>query len=222
MLRLADELRRALPQLLRNLPLTAAWAYIYDNQPLPENNYGGANKSTGSSREHDGRGYSDGRSNGIPEHADMAAINVNLWLTPNDCAAPSIASKDSGTGDNNQPSTYTHANINNNIDDSDDGGLVVFNRKPPRNWSAETINRRPDLVRNFLYGDESESDDGAIYSEQKANGAVQQLRTSYRFNRMIIFDSLLFHRTDRHRFTQPDIACRRINLTLLFGKPANS
>ena len=217
-LRLADELRRALPQLLHNQPLTAAWAYLYDSRPLPEND-GSTNGSK--SKKYSGRESSDGRANGIPEHADTAAINVNLWLTPDKCATPSHMSKQSGTDNDQGLKKDGDGNANGNYGDND-GCLVVFNHKPPHYWSAETINRRPDLVRNFLYGGDEESDDGDTRSNKKTRGAVQQLRISYRFNRMVIFDSLLFHRTDRHRFTQPGIGCRRINLTLLFGKPANS
>lgn len=207
--RLAEELRRALPNLLCNQSLTAAWAYLYDNRPSSDD--GGDGTDSGSDVGHaKAEQKNDGRAKGIPEHADTAAVNVNLWLTPNSCATASTTPPPSGNGE-----------LHNHGDDGD-GGLVVFDRKPPRAWSAEALNRRPDLVRAFLYGGEGEGgeDSKEEGGEGSDSSAVRQVRTGYRFNRMVVFDSLLFHRTDRHRFTQPGVTCRRINLTLLFGGPA--
>ena len=54
-------------------------------------------------------------------HADEAAINVNLWLTPND------------------------ANLDPNI-----GGLVIYTVKPPHDWDFELYNRDTDFVYEHL------------------------------------------------------------------------
>ena len=43
------------------------------------------------------------------------------------------------------------------------------------------------------------------------------IKTPYRRNRMVIFDSMLFHKTSDHYFRQPGFKGKRINLTLLFG-----
>jgi len=42
----------------------------------------------------------------------------------------------------------------------------------------------------------------------------------YRANRMVLFDSSLYHRTDNLRFKKGKYTDRRINLTFLFGTPA--
>ena len=73
LLALAFEFNKALPRIMKNAPLRYLWAYRYDSD------------------------Y-----NGIATHADEAAVNLNIWLTPDE------------------------ANI-----DKDHGGLVIFTAKPP-------------------------------------------------------------------------------------------
>eukprot|EP00521_Asterionellopsis_glacialis_P011540 CAMPEP_0195305666 /NCGR_PEP_ID=MMETSP0707-20130614/36704_1 /TAXON_ID=33640 /ORGANISM="Asterionellopsis glacialis, Strain CCMP134" /LENGTH=84 /DNA_ID=CAMNT_0040369843 /DNA_START=40 /DNA_END=290 /DNA_ORIENTATION=- len=55
LLKLAFELHKALPRIMKNHPLRYLWAYKYDSDFT-----------------------------GINTHADQAAVNVNLWLTPDD------------------------------------------------------------------------------------------------------------------------------------------
>ena len=72
---LVRELQERLPNILGGMPLRQAWVYKYD---------------------------SDNSMRGIGIHADQAAVNLNVWLTPDD------------------------ANLN-----KDSGGLVVYNILPP-------------------------------------------------------------------------------------------
>lgn len=58
---------------------------------------------------------------GINTHADQAAVNVNIWLTPDE------------------------ANL-----DPDSGGLVVFTVKPPMDWDFEKYNTATDFVHETL------------------------------------------------------------------------
>ena len=58
---------------------------------------------------------------GINLHADEAAVNVNIWLTPNE------------------------ANL-----DPNSGGLVIYTMKPPQDWDFERYNRDTDFVYEQL------------------------------------------------------------------------
>jgi hypothetical protein len=139
---LAMAISNALPNILRDHPLKYLWAYKYDSE------------------------YT-----GINLHADQAAVNVNLWLTPDD------------------------ANL-----DPDSGGLVVFTAKPPTDWEFAQYNTDTDFVNENL-----------LQPTHFANVTIP-----YRLNRAVIFDSALFHQTDRFRFKK-GYKNRRINLTLLYG-----
>ena len=88
LLQLAFELNKALPNIMDGHPLKYLWAYKYDSK------------------------YS-----GINTHADQAAVNVNIWLTPED------------------------ANLN-----KDSGGLVVFTAKPPEGWDFDKYNKDTEKV----------------------------------------------------------------------------
>jgi len=81
-LRISSELRARLPGIFKDHPLRFLWAYKYDH-----------------------------RYTGVRIHADDAAVNVNLWLTPDDA----------------------------NLDPSC-GGLVIYKAQPPAEWSAEEYN----------------------------------------------------------------------------------
>jgi tetratricopeptide (TPR) repeat protein len=107
---------------------------------------------------------------GIGLHADSAAVNVNFWITPDD------------------------ANL-----DPDHGGLLVYLRKAPPDWSFEKYNRDWQSIVDFV--------------EQADQ---PPLCVPYRCNRAVIFDSDLFHATDAPRF-RAGYANRRINITLLYG-----
>jgi hypothetical protein len=63
----------------------------------------------------------DSQYTGINTHADQAAVNVNLWITPDD------------------------ANL-----DKSSGGLVVFTAKPPEDWDFAQYNTDTDFVMEQL------------------------------------------------------------------------
>jgi hypothetical protein len=142
LLALAFELHKALPRIMTGHPLKYLWAYKYDSE------------------------YT-----GINTHADQAAVNVNLWITPDD------------------------ANL-----DPNSGGLVIFTAKPPADWDFASYNTDTDRVMEEL-----------LKPTNFANVTVP-----YRENRAVIFDSALFHHTDKFSF-KPGYKNRRINLTILYG-----
>ncbi len=84
--------------------------------------------------------------------------------------------------------------------DPERGGLVIWDVEAPRDWSFQKYNGDEAQIRRFL------SESGA-----------KSIRVPYRENRCVIFNSTLFHETDRFAFndTYQD---RRINVTLLYGK----
>ena len=115
--------------------------------------------------------YDSDHASGINLHADEAAVNVNIWLTPDS------------------------ANL-----DPNSGGLVVFTAKPPNDWNFQEYNTNTDFVREHL-----------LKPTNYANVTVPHAQ-----NRAVIFDSALFHQTDKYKF-QRGYENRRINLTLLYG-----
>ena len=144
LLQLAFELSSKLPNIIgRKHPLKYLWAYKYDSE------------------------YK-----GISIHADQAAVNVNIWLTP------------------------TNASL-----DLDHGGLVVYTAKPPVGANFETYNTNVELAIKEI-----------LEPTKFANVTVP-----YRQNRAVIFDSALFHQTDKFKFRK-GYKNRRINLTILYGE----
>jgi len=148
------ELRRALPRILKDHPPKYLWGYKYE-----------------SSDESD---EGDGEDGGTNLHADMAAVNVNVWLTPD------------------------HANL-----DPNSGGLVVYTVKPPGDWNHHKYNRDTDFV----------------YDELIAPSGYANVTVPYKLNRVVMFDSALFHLTDKCKFKK-GYTNRRINLTILYGEMA--
>jgi tetratricopeptide (TPR) repeat protein len=113
----------------------------------------------------------DSKMTGINVHADFAAVNVNFWITPDEaCCNPG------------------------------NGGLVVWNKESPRNWSFQQYNADEKHIRRFL-----------------AETRAEAVTVPYRSNRCLIFNSTLFHETDQFEFRDA-YEHRRINVTLLFGK----
>lgn len=112
----------------------------------------------------------DSSLNGIGLHADKAAVNVNFWLTPDS------------------------ANLN-----PESGGLVVYQHKPPDDWSFRKFNTEFSSIERYLESVGSDS-----------------VTVPHRQNRAVIFDSSLFHRTDSFQF-RPGYENRRINVTMLYG-----
>jgi hypothetical protein len=84
----------------------------------------------------------------------------------------------------------------------DHGGLVVWDKKPPLDWDFVRSNGDEKSARDFL-----------------AQTGAEPVTVPYRANRAVIFDSDLFHETDKIEFAEGYLN-RRINLTMLYGRPA--
>lgn len=86
--------------------------------------------------------------------------------------------------------------------DPDHSGLVVWDREAPRDWNFKEYNnaKNEPKVRAWL-------------TQQGA----QAVTVPYRCNRAVIFNSDLFHATDRISFKE-GYENRRVNITLLYGR----
>jgi tetratricopeptide (TPR) repeat protein len=83
--------------------------------------------------------------------------------------------------------------------DPEGSGLIVWDIAAPLDWNFSDYNMNESAARAFL--DQS---------------GAKPIRVPYRANRAVIFDSNLFHETDRIQFRE-GYANRRINITLLYG-----
>ncbi|MBO6559577.1 MAG: tetratricopeptide repeat protein [Nisaea sp.] len=113
----------------------------------------------------------DQHMSGINPHADFAAVNVNFWIN------------------------HAESNL-----DPESGGLLVFRKPAPKDWTFQRYNTAP---AEEIY---------AALGEDRNN----PIRVPNRENRALLFDSRLFHETDRFTFKDGYIH-RRINITMLFG-----
>ena len=145
---LVDALRRALPRVLCSHRLKWTWMYKYDSD----------------------------MDSGINLHADQAAVNLNLWITPTE------AVKDSAEAE---------------------AGLIVYTIKPPASWGMDEHSRG---------GAEGEKRRRKLLLD----GGFRNVTVPYRQNRLVLFDSTLFHRSGRVGFKK-GYRNRRVNWTLLFG-----
>jgi hypothetical protein len=136
-----EELRGTYPAILGDHPLLRCWAF-----------------------------KCDGRMSGVNIHADFGAVNVNLWITPDE------------------------ANL-----DPQSGGLVIWDTPAPLDWNFAQYNGAGQAIRDFLTG-----------------AGAKSIRVPYRANRAVIFDSDLFHATDKIAFKDGYLN-RRINVTMLYG-----
>ncbi len=94
LLQIAEELKAALPNVITDAyPLRQVWGFK-NSTDLPAD---------------------------CNLHADFAAVNVNFWLTPEDC--------------NLDPET---------------GGMMVYDVDAPRAWDFHTYNGRTDIIKAFL------------------------------------------------------------------------
>jgi tetratricopeptide (TPR) repeat protein len=84
--------------------------------------------------------------------------------------------------------------------DPEHGGLLVHTQDAPREWGFAKFNIDRDAIERHL----------------ESTGSVP-LRVPYRSNRAVVFDSDLFHASDRPRFREGYVN-RRINITLLYGQ----
>ena len=78
------------------------------------------------------------------------------------------------------------------------GGLEIFDKLAPDDMSFDDMNRDQTKILEFLHD-------------------AKKTTVSYRANRMVIFDSRLFHRTQDFCF-KTGYKERRINLTFLYGE----
>jgi hypothetical protein len=84
--------------------------------------------------------------------------------------------------------------------DPESGGLVLWDVAAPMDWDFAKFNSDSPAIHDFL----------------KKAGA-KSLTVPYRCNRAVIFDSDLFHETDKIHFKEGYLN-RRINVTMLFGR----
>ena len=83
--------------------------------------------------------------------------------------------------------------------DPEHGGLVIWDKTAPLDWDFATYNNDEAAMRDFL-----------------RDADAQAITVPYRANRAVIFDSDLFHETDRIQF-QEGYENRRVNVTYLYG-----
>ena len=84
--------------------------------------------------------------------------------------------------------------------DPDSGGLVVWDKEAPLAWNFDDYNNNPPRIEAFL----------------QESGAKPYV-VPHRQNRVVLFNSNLFHKTDSYRF-KPGYENRRINVTILYGE----
>ena len=120
-----------------------------------------------------------------------------MWGFKNGPAVPSNASihADFAAVNVNFWITPTEANL-----DSGSGGLDVYEFEAPGEWDFQKYNGKADLIKAFLV----------------RNGA-RVTRIDYRQNRVVIFNSDLFHGTQGLRFKSGYVN-RRVNITMLYGQ----
>ena len=80
------------------------------------------------------------------------------------------------------------------------GGLVVYNTEAPLEWDFKTYNSNEEKIREEI-----------LKSDQ------EKTTVPYNENRAILFNSNLFHETDKFEFKE-GYENRRINITMLFGR----
>ena len=113
----------------------------------------------------------DTRLPGTDIHGDDADFSLNLWITPDS------------------------ANL-----DPTAGGLVVWDKTAPSDWSFDDYNSGGERVRQYLRDSDAES-----------------TIIPYRENRAVLFKGHLFHRTDDFTFA-PGFENRRRSVTFLFRR----
>jgi hypothetical protein len=87
--------------------------------------------------------------------------------------------------------------------DREHGGLLVYPQDAPADWGFAKFNTDSETIQRYL--------------ESTGEAAVC---IPYRANRAVIFDSDLFHATDRPVFREGYVN-RRVNVTLLYGQRAS-
>jgi len=95
--------------------------------------------------------------------------------------------------------TPDKANLNKNT-----GGLLIWDKEAPKNWNFEKYNNNHQEIKKYLKKKKS-----------------KMKRITYKSNRVIIFNSDLFHASDNFNFKK-NYENRRINITFLYGKRENA
>ena len=90
--------------------------------------------------------------------------------------------------------TPDNANLNKNS-----GGLLVWDKEAPKKWDFEKYNNNHLEIKKFL---------------KKKKSKMKKIK--YKSNRVIIFNSNLFHASDNFNFKK-NYENRRINMTFLYG-----
>tara|TARA_B100001250_G_scaffold102671_1_gene86489 strand:- start:807 stop:1406 length:600 start_codon:yes stop_codon:yes gene_type:complete len=111
----------------------------------------------------------DNQGEGVTPHADPSVVNVNLWVTRNEC-----------------------------VKDSTKNGLIIYDKKRPDDWTYDQYNSDTDAITKYL-------------NESNANPRD----VSYNYNRIIIFDSKYFHKTNGVSMLEGK-KNRRVNYTFMF------
>jgi hypothetical protein len=112
--------------------------------------------------------YAEAHERGIDAHADQAAVSVNVWLAAD--------------ASNRDPAS---------------GGLLIFEKEPPPEWSFHAANTDSVRIEGLL-------------------GDAGVTVVPHRCNRAVFFKGNKFHKTDTVRF-KDGYENRRINLTFLFN-----
>jgi hypothetical protein len=121
---------------------------------------------------------------------------TQLWAFKYDSQLPGIGiHADAAAINVNFWITRDEANL-----DPTSGGLVIWDKAAPLDWDFIKYNTDTTAAREFL-----------------AQAGATSVTVPYRSNRAIIFDSNLFHETDRIAFKEGYLN-RRINITLLYGR----
>jgi hypothetical protein len=118
-----------------------------------------------------------------------------MWGFKCDCTLPGLGvHADAAAVNVNFWITEDEANL-----EPDGGGLLVYEHDAPKDWDFRMFNKDSDKMLEYL----------------EAAGS-KPTRYPYRANRAVIFDSDLFHASDRPHFREGYLN-RRINVTLLYG-----
>lgn len=122
-----------------------------------------------------------------------------MWGYKCDSALPALGTHaDAAAVNVNFWITEDEANL-----DPEHGGLLVYTNDAPREWGFAKFNTDSETIERYL----------------EACGSVPT-RVPYRSNRAVVFDSDLFHASDRPRFRDGYLN-RRVNVTLLYGLRAS-
>ncbi len=84
--------------------------------------------------------------------------------------------------------------------DKNSGGLVVYDKASPKNWKFSDYNNNQFKIKDFI---------------EKSN--AKEVVIPYKENRIVIFDSALFHKSDHFKF-KSGYENRRMNVTFLYGQ----